>query len=94
MAPGLPTIAESGGLPGFEIRNWLGLVAAAGTPREIVAKLNMEIGEILRLPEVKEQLLKNGFEPTGSTPEYFTTYLELELKYWAKVVKDAVITTD
>jgi len=54
----------------------------------------MEIGEILRLPEVKEQLLKNGFEPTGSTPEYFTTYLELELKYWAKVVKDAGITTD
>jgi len=94
MAPGLITIAESGGLPGFEIRNWLGLVAAAGTPREIVAKLNMEIGEILRLPEVKEQLLKNGFEPTGSTPEYFTTYLELELKYWAKVVKDAGITTD
>ena len=94
MAPGLPTIAESGGLPGFEIRNWLGLVAAAGTPREIVAKLNMEIGEILRLPEVKEQLLKNGFEPTGSTPEYFTTYLELELKYWAKVVKDAGITAD
>jgi tripartite-type tricarboxylate transporter receptor subunit TctC len=94
MAPGLPTIAESGGLPGFEIRNWLGLVAAAGTPREIVAKLNSEINEILRLPEVKEQLLKNGFEPTGGTPEYFASYLESELKYWAKVVKDAGISAD
>ncbi len=94
MAPGLPTIAESGGLPGFEIRNWLGLVAAAGTPRDVVEKINTAVNEILRLPEVKEQLLRNGFEPTGNTPEYFATYLESELKYWAKVVKDAGITTD
>jgi len=94
MAPGMITIAESGGLPGFEIRNWLGLVAAAGTPRDIVDKLSAAINEILRVPEVKEQLLKSGFEPTGSTPEYFATYLESELKYWAKVVKDAGITTD
>ncbi len=90
----MPTIAESGGLPGFEIRNWLGLVAAAGTPRDVVEKINTAVNEILRLPEVKEQLLRNGFEPTGNTPEYFATYLESELKYWAKVVKDAGITTD
>jgi tripartite-type tricarboxylate transporter receptor subunit TctC len=94
MAPGLITIAQSGGLPGFEIRNWLGLVAAAGTPRDIVEKLNTGINEILRVPDVKEQLLKNGFEPTGSTPEYFATYLESELKVWARVVKDAGITVD
>ncbi len=94
MAPGMITIAESGGLPGFEIRNWLGLVAAAGTPRDIVDKLSAAINEILRVPEVKEQLLKSGFEPTGSTPGYFATYLESELKYWTKVVKDAGITTD
>ncbi len=94
MAPGLITIAESGGLPGFEIRNWLGLVAPAGTPRDIVDKLSTGVNEILRLPEVKEQLLKSGFEPTGSTPEYFAGYLEAELKYWAKVVKDAGITID
>jgi len=94
MAPGMITIAESGGLPGFEIRNWLGLVAAAGTPRDIVDKLSAAINEILRVPEVKEQLLKSGFEPTRSTPGYFATYLESELKYWAKVVKDAGITTD
>ena len=94
MAQGMITIAESGGLPGFEIRNWLGLVAAAGTPRDIVDKLSAAINEILRVPEAKEQLLKSGFEPTGSTPEYFATYLEAELKYWAKVVKDAGITAD
>ena len=94
MAPGLITIAESGGLPGFEIRNWLGLVTAAGTPRDIIEKLNTAIVEILRAPDVKEQLLKNGFEPAASTPEYFATYLESELKYWAKVVKDAGITID
>jgi len=94
MAQGMITIAESGGLPGFEIRNWLGLVASAGTPRDIVDKLSTAINEILRVPEVKEQLLKSGFEPTGSTPEYFASYLEAELKYWAKVVKDAGITAD
>ena len=94
MAPGMITIAESGGLPGFEIRNWLGLVASAGTPRDIVDKLSTSINEILRVPEVKEQLLKSGFEPSGSTPEYFASYLEAELKYWAKVVKDAGITAD
>lgn len=94
MAPGLPTIAESGELPGFEIRNWLGLVAPAGTPRNVVEKLNTATVEILRLPEVKDQLLKNGFEPIGSTPDYFAGYLESELKYWAKVVKDAGITVD
>jgi len=94
MAQGMITIAESGGLPGFEIRNWLGLVAAAGTPRDIVDKLSTSINEILRVPEVKEQLLKSGFEPSGSTPEYFASYLEAELKYWAKVVKDAGITAD
>jgi len=94
MAQGMITIAESGGLPGFEIRNWLGLVAAAGTPRDIVDKLSTSINEILRVPEVKEQLLKSGFEPSGSTPEYFASYLEAELKYWAKVVKDVGITAD
>jgi tripartite-type tricarboxylate transporter receptor subunit TctC len=94
LAPGMITIAESGGLPGFEIRNWLGLVAPAGTPRDIVEKLNTGINEILRLPEVKEQLFRSGFEPTGSTPEHFASYLESELKYWAKVVKDAGITPD
>ena len=94
MAPGMITIAESGGLPGFEIRNWLGLVAPAGTPRDIIAKLNTEIVEILRSPEAREQLFKIGFEATGSTPEYFANYLESELKYWAKVVKDAGITPD
>jgi tripartite-type tricarboxylate transporter receptor subunit TctC len=94
MVPGMPTIAESGGLPGFEIRNWLGLVVSAGTPKDVVGKLNAAIVDILRMPEAREQLLKSGFEPTGSTPEYFATYLASELKYWAKVVKEAGITLD
>jgi tripartite-type tricarboxylate transporter receptor subunit TctC len=94
MAPGMITIAESGGLPGFEVSNWLGLVAPAGTQRDIIQKLNTEIVGILRSPEVREQLFKNGFEPTGSTPDYFASYLESELGKWARVVKDAGITAD
>ena len=62
--------------------------------RSVLVKITKVETIYLRLPEVKEQLLKNGFEPTGSTPGYFATYLESELKYWAKVVKDAGITVD
>lgn len=94
MAPGMITIAESGGLPGFKVSNWLGLVAPAGTQRSIISKLNTGIVDILRLPEMKERLLKGGFEPTGSTPEQFASYLESELRNWARVVKDAGITID
>lgn len=94
LAPGVPTIAESGGLPGFEISNWLGLVAPAATPRAIITKLNAEVVDLLRLPDVKEQLFKGGFEPTGSTIEQMASVLESGLKTWAKFVKEAGITID
>ena len=94
MAPGLPTIAESGGLPGFEVTNWLGLVAPAQTDPAIVAKLNREVVEILGLVEVRDQLLKGGFEPGASTQEQFARLLDAELRTWARVVKEAGITND
>ena len=94
MAPGIVTIADAAGLPGFEVSNWLGLLAPAGTPRAIVAKLNAEVVDILRRPEVREQLQKGGFEPVASTPEHFATYLHSETRVWSKVVKDAGIKID
>jgi tripartite-type tricarboxylate transporter receptor subunit TctC len=94
MAPGLPTIADSGGLPGFEVTNWLGLVAPAQTDRVIVDRLNREVVAILAMPDVKQQLLKSGFEPTGSTQGEFAKLLDAELKTWARVIREAGITND
>lgn len=94
MAPGMPTIADAAGLPGFEVTNWLGMLAPAGTPRPIIARLNSEIVEILNRPDVREQLLGAGFEPLTSTTEYFASYLESELALWSKFVKDTGIKID
>ena len=80
-------------MPGFEIRNWLGLVATTGTPRDIVDKLStIRSIEILRSGSEGAVVEKRVDEP--NQPEYFVSYLEAELKYWAKVVKDAGITAD
>ena len=84
--PDLPTIAEAG-VPGFEVINAYGVVAPAGTPREIVVKLQQEIARILNLPDVRERLTGLGAEPVGSTPEQFGFYLQSEISKWSKVVK-------
>jgi len=84
-APELPTIAEAG-LPGFEVINWLGVLAAAGTSSDIIAKLNQEIDKALRQADVKERLVNQGFEVMGGTPEQFSAYIKRETAKWAKVV--------
>lgn len=91
--PELPTIAESG-LPGFEVNPWFGVVAPAGTPKEIVAKLSAEIGNITRRPEVKEKLSPVGAELVSNTPEEFTAFLKTEIVKWAKVVKTSGARVD
>ena len=85
-APELLTIAESG-LPGFEVINWLGVLAPAGTPRDIITKLNQEIGKALRQPDTTEKLVNQGFETIAGTPEQFAAYMKSETAKWAKVVK-------
>ncbi len=84
--PKLPTIAESG-LPGFEVINWLGVLAPAGTPRDIITKLNQEIVKALRQPDIREKLVSQGFETIDGTPEQFAAYMKSETAKWAKVVK-------
>jgi tripartite-type tricarboxylate transporter receptor subunit TctC len=85
-APDLPTIAESG-VPGYEAPTWTGIVAPAGTPQEVIGKLNKEIVEILQKPDVQSRLAQQGFQPVGGTPEQFATYLQAEMAKWGKVVK-------
>jgi len=92
-APELPTVAESG-LPGFETGSYQGLLAAAGTPRDIVAKLNAEVTRILNTAEMKEFLAKQGTEVRAGTPEALGTFIANEKARWAKVVKENGIKAD
>ena len=86
--PDVPTLAESG-LPGFEASSWFGILAPAGTPAPIVAKLNAEVANWLATPEAKEKLLKQGANPAGGTPQDFAKHIAAETAKWAKVVKDS-----
>jgi len=85
-APEVPTMMESG-FPDFEASIYFGVVAPAGTPREIVTRLNAEIGKGLQNLEVRQTLLKLGAEPLGGTPEAYAAHNKAELAKWAKVVK-------
>jgi tripartite-type tricarboxylate transporter receptor subunit TctC len=91
--PDVPTVAESG-YPGFEADQWYGVVAPAGTPATLVARLNTEINRALALPEVAQQLATEGAVPTPSTPEAFGALIAREIPRWAKVVKAGNVKPD
>jgi len=88
--PQVPTMAEAG-LPGFEVRSWYGIFAPGATPRPIIDKLSAEIGRIVALPDVIEQLVNLGVEPLISTPEQFAAIVKADRDRYAKIVKDAKI---
>lgn len=87
-APEIPTIAESG-LPGYDVAGWFGILAPAGTPRDIVMKLSGEITQILNLPDVKERYALLGAEPGPGNPEEFGRFITAEIAKWAKVIRDS-----
>lgn len=91
--PGLPTLGESG-YPGFEAWAWQGFVAPAGTPREVVMKLNGAFARVMADPAISQRLSESGFEPQASTPEEFATYMKSEIAKWAKVIRDSNISLD
>ena len=86
VAPEVPTLAEAG-LPGFDMTTWHGLVAPAGTPAEIIAKLNAEVVKALESPEVRERFKANGIDPVSSTPQQFGALMQSEIVRWRDVVK-------
>ncbi len=88
--PDIPTIAETG-LPGYESAAWFGLMAPAGTPKEVIARLHKEIVAILRAPDIRERFARDGAEVVASSPEEFDAYMRAEAIKWAKVVKRAGI---
>jgi tripartite-type tricarboxylate transporter receptor subunit TctC len=91
--PDIPTISEAG-LKGFEVNNWYGLFAPAGTPKDIITRLNTEAVKALAMPDVKTHLLDAGIIAVSSTPEAFASYIQSETKKWAKVIRDAKITVE
>ena len=91
--PEIPTIAESG-YPGFDVSTWYGIVAPAGTPPEVVRKLNAEIAKVLEQPDIRQRFAQLGTEPGGGTPESFAATLRADIDKWAAVVKGAGIHLD
>ncbi len=92
-APELPTVAESG-LPGYESGTWFALLAPAGTPRDIVNRLNAELGRIVATANMKAKLLDQGADPVTMTPEQIRAFVKNELAKWTKVVKTVGIKVD
>ena len=89
--PDVPTISESG-VPGFEAKSWFGLVAPAGTPPEIIKKINEDVTKVISDPAFARQYLAaQGLVPITGTPEEFAAFIRAETKRWGKVVKDANI---
>ena len=90
VVPDVPTPAEAG-LPGFEVVTWGAIVAPAGTPADIVTKLNRQINVALESAEVKERFARIGVDPAGGTPQQAAKFIAAEVRKWAKVIADAGI---
>ena len=84
----LPTVAQSG-VAGFDVSVWFGVVAPAGTPQAVIAKLNAQLNGILRFDEIRHAFNSQGVEPAGGTPQEFSAFLMSQSIKWSKVVKDS-----
>ncbi len=87
--PGVPTVAETPGMKGYEASNWYGMVAPAGTPPAIIKRLQQELHATLGAADIREALLSRGIDPDSSTPEEFSAYIRSETAKWEKVIRTA-----
>jgi tripartite-type tricarboxylate transporter receptor subunit TctC len=92
-APDIPTLAESGA-PGYEATGWFGVLVPAGTPQDIVTRLNSEIGAILKMPDVEERFLKFGAEGGGGSPADFARFIQSEQAKWGRIIREAGIKAE
>ena len=92
-APDIPTVAEAG-FKGYETGLWYALLAPAGTPRPVISKLHDEMVRVVKSPAVTEQLLAQGAEPVGNTPQELDAYIKTEIERWTKVIAQAGIRPD
>lgn len=92
ILPDVPSAAET--LSGFEVVNWYGMVLPAGSPREVVARLNAELIRAMKIPEVREKMTAQGTDPAGTSPEEFGAFMKSETAKWGRVIKAANIRPD
>ncbi|MGE5338732.1 MAG: tripartite tricarboxylate transporter substrate-binding protein, partial [Gemmatimonadota bacterium] len=85
--PNVPTMEEAAGLKGFDATAWFGLVAPAGTPREIVNKIQQDVAKVLATPQMHEKFAAQGAVPVGNTPDQFAAYIRSEIAKWTRVVQ-------
>ena len=93
FAPDVPSVDEAG-VPGYDVTVWFGVLTVAGTPPDIVKRLNTEMVKILTSVEVKERISKSGVDVVAGTPEHFSGFLKSEVARWAKVIQEANIKAD
>jgi tripartite-type tricarboxylate transporter receptor subunit TctC len=93
LAPEVPTVDEAG-VPGYDVGVWFGVLTVAGTPPDVVRRLNTEMVKILTSAEIKERFGKIGVEVVAGTPEHFSGFLKSEVERWARVIKEANIKAD
>ena len=93
LAPEVPSVDEAG-VPGYDVTVWFGVLTVAGTPADIVKRLNTDMVKILTSPEVKERITKSGVDVVAGSPEHFSGFLKSEVARWAKVVQEANIKAD
>ena len=90
--PDVPTLQET--VPGFQVVNWYGLAAPAGTPKEALTRWHTEIVKVMVIPEIREKMVGMGTDPVGSTPEEFAQFMKLETAKWSRIIRDAQIRPD
>lgn len=91
--PNVPTTAE-GGIENYKVTSWYGIMAPAGTPGDIIARLNSEWVKIAAMPDTKEKAKKFGFEPVSGTPDQFARFIKSDIVRWGKVIKDGNISAN
>jgi len=94
VAPEIPTVAESGGLPGFEAAQWQGFVAPAGTPAAVVARINADLNRILQLPDVKQRIGGLGLEFALTSPSEFASDIRADIAKWSQLIKSLSLPLD
>ena len=93
LFPELPTIAENG-VPGFHAVGWFGILSTGGTPQPVINKLSDALIAVMKEPDMRERLIKQGAEPLGGTPDQLQQYLAAEIAKWGKVIRDAGIKVE
>src|SRR5262249_52373579 len=92
--PDVPTVASAAGLPGFEAVSWYALMAPAGTPKDVVAKIQGDVARVLQMPDVREKLDAMGAEPSGESSAALAARIKAEYDAWGEVVRKANIKAD